>query len=689
MKWLAALVFAALSYATAYTSTVSGNWNSAATWGGAGVPGNGDTATIATTTVVTATANVTVGTSGANGTTAVTEVGSGQLVIAGVVFTIRGNFFNTTGRFDPEIVMNPGSTWQFDSSAASAPSTTQYEITGGFASYIFMQANCTAISRCSVQSNVGGGNGYFDASVNTQGGGIVAAYTDFLRIDHFSPAFQSTGGGSSVPWNVTNSTFNGCGIIESLYAAGTATIFIHSNNVHTNTVGGFIFRSPFSAGLSGAGVRQLENNVFDAQFGSDAGANGWLPDSVTIIGNYFGNCLPVIQTTLWAQFQYNLVRETTACLGINGDFLDNYVVQDMYAAVHSHNPDVAQSVPTPSILRNIFDNTFFTFSGNTNDGVVLDQGNPGSQTAATVKYNLVLPAGNGVGSQQLMDIIGQNSAALDIEHNTLVASLIGGCVDMEYLVADAPSYNHRGTLSNNVCVALASQANTVPFLNANIETVVTDLFAPSSIKNNNRFNLKAAGGGTGNANEGNGYWGAWSVTPGGSDIVGDPGFVDPTRNMATFDSAFLGNAASATWASEAAGHTFAVGDIISDANVIYYGGSLINYRCIASHVKSTANSEPGIGSAFHTYWEFASLNSIRNAIAAGTTITNATIGASSASYIVALTDWVKAGFAPTNPLLHKAATDGTDIGAVAYAGVSGCASANMGGRQAYTPPGCS
>lgn len=44
-------------YAAAYTSTQNGNWNAAATWGGAGVPVAGDTVTIANGDVVTVTAN--------------------------------------------------------------------------------------------------------------------------------------------------------------------------------------------------------------------------------------------------------------------------------------------------------------------------------------------------------------------------------------------------------------------------------------------------------------------------------------------------------------------------------------------------------------------------------------------------------------------------------------------------------
>jgi hypothetical protein len=55
-------------------------------------------------------------------------------------------------------------------------------------------------------------------------------------------------------------------------------------------------------------------------------------------------------------------------------------------------------------------------------------------------------------------------------------------------------------------------------------------------------------------------------------------------------------------------------------------------------------------------------------VAAGTTITDSSLGLTGASYITAVIAWVRAGFAPTNSAYHSTASDGTDVGAVAYAG---------------------
>ncbi len=60
--FLLLLLFPAQVFAIAYTSTGTGNWNAAATWGGAGVPGAGDSATVSVGDIVRIIQNETVGT---------------------------------------------------------------------------------------------------------------------------------------------------------------------------------------------------------------------------------------------------------------------------------------------------------------------------------------------------------------------------------------------------------------------------------------------------------------------------------------------------------------------------------------------------------------------------------------------------------------------------------------------------
>jgi hypothetical protein len=157
----------------------------------------------------------------------------------------------------------------------------------------------------------------------------------------------------------------------------------------------------------------------------------------------------------------------------------------------------------------------------------------------------------------------------------------------------------------------------------------------------------------------------FALPSGSNAIVAGPKFVDTTRNLVTFDRAYLGNTSTTAWSS---GGTYAYGAIVSNANSSFYNNTTINYRCVQSGGCSgaTANSEPGAGSAWRTYWELASAYRIREATIANTLITDSSLGLTNASYIETLLAWVKAGFRPREVTLRAAATDGTDVGAMTF-----------------------
>src|ERR1700733_6995741 len=86
-----ALMWPSFAGAVAYTSSQAGNWSSAATWGGKGVPKNGDTVVIRHPVIVNVSASI--GTSGPSGSMAVQCTTPGTLTIAtGATFTLRGDF---------------------------------------------------------------------------------------------------------------------------------------------------------------------------------------------------------------------------------------------------------------------------------------------------------------------------------------------------------------------------------------------------------------------------------------------------------------------------------------------------------------------------------------------------------------------------------------------------------------------
>lgn len=664
----------------AFTSSTSGNWSNNATWGGGGHPGNGDTATIASGHIVVVDLNTIVGTSPASGTNAVVMGGltSQVIVNGGVTFILRGDFQIKAGFSSsaPQLVLAAGGNLQFDSSLASSPATTKYQVKpdAGF-SWGFFQANGTALLPCTVGSNTGGGNGYFGANSFTQGGSIVATYTTFNRIGDaanagFNPQFSNNG---PVTWNCTNCTFDSCGIIEGTATAFGATVIVHNNNRHLNTPGGYNLFMVFTTALT-TGTRSFVGNVFDAIFGTD-GSGTMSVEDMTFTDNLCYRSPIFGGTAVWASFARNIIRidngtpfQTPV---IEGDCTDCYYIFDSFLQLHIHMPDIGSAPTTLNFLRNIMDGTHLQSAIiDSNDGVVEAKASD-TLTQLNIKNNITLPVGDGIyGVCAILDAYGILHTQYDIQHNTLCCPANRACVMMEYEDVDVPNgIATRGDLKNNIFYGITNPpSNGNAFaLNVDIENPITDFFTPGNILNNNRYRLLMTNPAAPHSppNQGNSYIGAWSVTPGSSDLQVNPQFRDTTRNLALFDSVYLRNIATATWSSQLTSHIFAVGDVISDHNSNYYANATINYRCILSHVKSTANSEPGVGSAWHTYWEFNTFNTLRNAIFQGLTITDVSLGLSGATYIVALLHWVGSGFAPMNLALQNAGTDGVDIGAIA------------------------
>lgn len=176
---------------------------------------------------------------------------------------------------------------------------------------------------------------------------------------------------------------------------------------------------------------------------------------------------------------------------------------------------------------------------------------------------------------------------------------------------------------------------------------------------------------------------------GSNETTQGPMFIDPTRNLATFDRAYLNHTATDydghsinAWADAT---VYAVGDTVSAATTGWYDGVTINYRCIKAHTSAAANAtngKPGnytVVTSYRKNWEFAGAYSIRKMIIArtlfidgglsivssvGMTTTISCTQASPCDVIGALTNWVRRGETAQNPALRLAGVSGVDIGAV-------------------------
>lgn len=192
-----------------YTSSQTGDWSSSSTWNDAGVPGDGDTATISSGHTVTVDSNTTVGTGGASGTDELIVYGN-LTVDTSYTLTIRRDMLvDPTASGDGNIVLNAGANLSFDG---------DYMLTydGSTSVYAYLDINGTSGNRCKVEATTG--NELSIAYLNSSWGDVIridADYCDFIRISDGSNEFIDQGmHGASVGWEFTNCFFNYCGSIR-------------------------------------------------------------------------------------------------------------------------------------------------------------------------------------------------------------------------------------------------------------------------------------------------------------------------------------------------------------------------------------------------------------------------------------------------------------------------------------------
>jgi hypothetical protein len=123
-------------------------------------------------------------------------------------------------------------------------------------------------------------------------------------------------------------------------------------------------------------------------------------------------------------------------------------------------------------------------------------------------------------------------------------------------------------------------------------TLQVDVCSPSNCDYNFGYNFALTEPScTQCTNQGNGYSGKWSVTPGAHDQTLNPNFLDYKRSAELWDVKYLGNVYSA-WSSSG---TYPYGSFVSDSNSTLYWGQTVNFRCInltGCNGSNTA-SEPG------------------------------------------------------------------------------------------------
>lgn len=535
----------------AFTSKASGNWSSSGqtTWNEAGVPGSGDTVSIASPHVVTVPDGytATIGATGqATGYTALTIANGGQLVVGGGAsgsLRLQGDISGTTGSTSPtnQVRILAGASIVF------VPSSGQ-RIKIGLGNQKHITFEGSSGSRCALNTDAtalsgGGLKGWISLTgggANNTTGLKSATYTDFTDLDDGSTAgaWQASLYAAATDFTLTNCTFTRCG--------GCKVAFGSSNTAGNVTISGNTWAS--SVGTSyGNGTTFMRLQINNDKTGGARTYSGNVSDLVldyndtrdmTFSGSVFGaSSGPAIALAAgtnakkWTSFDNCLVYtdtesnqlvtaygDITNCLMLNGKASNPHFI-----SVYKYG--------SSAISGNVIE-AYNASNDGAGDALMWAAPNSGATMIGTAKFNLVLPTYGVNKTAGTMTVF--NSAVAGeavIEHNTIYGGSQHAVQANESsggIPAGAISY-FRG----NLCWAGTSSTSYGKLADvAGSGSHTTDIVSPSNANYNAGYNLQSAvpWPSSGYTNDGNGYKANFSATPGANDINGtNPNFVDSTR----------------------------------------------------------------------------------------------------------------------------------------------------------------
>lgn len=297
------------------TSSQSGNWNDTATWGGAAVPGAGDTVSIGAHTITVSDSRV-IGTSPNNNTTKVIDMtsASSELIVNGSL-TVRGNIGFVT---DSTLTLGAGGSIIWDASASGGTPIYCF-VTVGFCK---LNINGTSGSHCTMSAPSG-----FSFTLQQNYSTLQMAWCDFTRV---SASVITTGSG--IGFSVTDCTFSQCGFIQCASAQNNQTFIFNRNrfdgSTHIDGDGNLqSFQLSLDTTPTGSNVRELIGNSFD-------GALTYFAIGVIGMRNYFGGGIDGVGSHPWGRLTLNLIKGTRA----DGQRLEGLVERNYFTSDGPGNP---------------------------------------------------------------------------------------------------------------------------------------------------------------------------------------------------------------------------------------------------------------------------------------------------------------------------------------------------------------
>ena len=646
--------------ASGATCTLSGTANlSAATWNCGHTPTTSDTAVL-NGYVLTADQNWTFGT-GTPGT--VLTIGTGKLVInSGVTVTIYGDvvhavvsaanyFIDSTSGSTISIAGVVGAsasgksgTWRCRS--ATITSTGTFNITDAYSN-----SNLIDWDSCSI-SNFGV-SGAYAVNYGWWVGPIKLTHNTFSNSTEISVAgpYNSVGQPLTVMWNA----------------------FI--NPVVTASCPHGMPNFSFTSKVDGNGD-EVSYNYFSTSMGSNLTCGGGMSQDMTnavMTGNYFADG-PTIPGKPPITDSYFRESYDGYAVGTGASVSTSFVVQDNELG----NPHgVIMNMGGTASVNGLI--CFYT-------GVwVIDTGacvEPMLGTVVTAANVLALPGHDGQASSGNVFQPFSNSASekLNATHTTGVST---GTFFFGYShsIGEGQSYAYMGTFRDNF-VYSPGNANWWFALDSDQYNVNSGC-APYSTTSSTIANVgpnfgwpqttNNAEAGSCNTNSANGWGGKWSSTPPGvANVFRDPMFGGATRSPLTFPARYLNRTpTNGVWNS---GTAYTQGQTVTATDsTLYAGTEAILFRCAAAAGCPAGGPKPGVGANWRNTWEYEVNYELRTQVPAATTYVDGSLvlqgdtactAAAPCTIIRAMYNWVQLGWAPNNPALWSAGSDGKSPGSV-------------------------
>jgi hypothetical protein len=488
-------------------------------------PASGDTATIRSPSSVTVDANSAVGNSPAEGNNVLTvESGASLTVGNGFALTVKGDISNSGTMQVGEA--GGGGTLEFDASAASSPSTTNYKHAHGTTSAIFRTRGTTG-SHSVVRSNSGGGNANFVDPGGSGGGVYDLQWCDFLRIgtastESISYSYSVNPGSPTTYVTMADVTFTDCGRIHISSVGGANGGWSLSRVKCSGTLHASESLRILGTTPSGGVTRHIEDSAFDELLYLS------LPGS-TVTGTVMDGGFDHPGAGRWTEFSGNFIVGDN--LTVRGSHEDCYFLCN--AADNPHNP-----LPADTGQAEVADGFILEYSGPT---FTIDAGNAYyGEGDWTLQNGIILPAANAPGSA--MGAITFAAPDCKVIHCTLYSPSYGGGILMGDGGAVTDTYTE---VKSNLFWVETALSNQVAVYANGTATTVDNVMTPGGCTHNGHVNMAA-----------NPYQGDYPTTqPGANDVeVGSVApsslFVAPYRNIGTW--AVLRGSVGATYNDQAA-----------------------------------------------------------------------------------------------------------------------------------------